>query len=67
MTEFKQENVPRMVPIREAAKLSGLSYDFIRRECLQGRIIHIRAGSKYLLNLDRLIEYLNTGDGGGNT
>lgn len=64
MTEFKQENVPRMATIREAAKLTGLSYDYLRKQCIQGNIIHIRCGSKILINLDKLTEYLNTG---GNT
>lgn len=53
--------VPTMVSIAEASKQTGLSYDFIRKLCLQKKIVHIRAGVKYLINLEKLIEYLNNG------
>ena len=57
--------VPLMVSIREASSRSGLSYDAIRKRCLCGQIVHIRAGSKYYINLPRLLEYLNTAVGSG--
>lgn len=56
------ENIPEMVTIRAAAKRTGLSYDAIRKMCLDGEITHIRVGSgrgKILVNLDRFVEYLN--------
>lgn len=55
--------IPTMVTIKEASQQSGLSYDFVRRLCLQGKIAYIRAGTKYLINLERFIEFLNTGEG----
>ncbi|MDC7289561.1 helix-turn-helix domain-containing protein [Blautia schinkii] len=55
--------VPRMLTIKEVSKQTGISYDFIRKLCLQGRIVHIRAGVKYLVNFDRFLEYLNEGEG----
>ena len=54
--------VPRMVGITEASKQTGLSYDFIRKLCLQGKIVYVRAGVKYLINLDKLLEFLNQGE-----
>ena len=54
--------VPRMVGITEASKQTGLSYDFIRKLCLQDKIVYVRAGVKYLINWDKLVEYLNQGE-----
>lgn len=53
--------VPVMLTIDQAREKTGLSYDFLRKLCLQGKIVSIRAGSKYLINQDALITYLNTG------
>lgn len=54
--------VPRMVGITEASRQTGLSYDFIRKLCLQDKIVYVRAGVKYLINLDKLLEFLNQGE-----
>lgn len=56
------KGVPTMWGLKEAAGQTGLSYDYIRRLCIQGKIPHIKAGSKYLLNASRLIEYLDKGE-----
>ncbi len=52
--------VPEMVTIREASRRTGLSYDFLRKACLTGKIVHIKAGSKYLINFGRLVDWLET-------
>ena len=53
--------VPEMITIKEASGRTGLSYDFLRKSCLNGRIVHIRIGSgKFLINWGRLVEWLNT-------
>lgn len=54
-------NVPKMRTIKETAKETELSYNYIRNLCLQNKIVYVRAGNKYLVNVDKLIEYLNTG------
>ena len=54
--------VPKMIGIAEASKQTGLSYDFIRKLCLQDKIVYVRAGVKYLINLDKLLEFLNQGE-----
>ena len=54
--------VPTMLTIRETADRTGVSYDAIRKLCLQGKIVHIRAGKKFLVNFDRFCEYLNEGE-----
>ena len=59
------EKIPDMRPIRAVSGLTGLSYDHLRKLCLKGKIVHIRVGhGKFLINVDRLIEYLNTAKGG---
>lgn len=57
-------STPTMLTIKAASAQSGLSYDFIRKLCLQGKITYVRAGTKYLINFEKFIEYLNTGDTG---
>ena len=59
------ELVPEMVTIKEASSRTGLSYDYLRKMCLRGKIVHIRVGNgKFLINFGRLIEWLNTSCGG---
>lgn len=54
--------IPIMIPIKPLAEKAGVSYDFIRKLCLAGKIVFIRAGTKYLINEEKFYEYLNTGD-----
>lgn len=51
--------VPEMITIRQCSARTGLSYDFIRKLCLQKRIVFIRVGSKYLVNFSKFIDFLN--------
>ena len=62
MTDNVIDLIPEMITLREASDRTGISYDWLRKLCLQGKIVHIRAGNKYLLNFRKLIDYLNTGD-----
>lgn len=57
--------IPTMVGIKEASEKTGISYDFLRKLCLQNKIVHIRTGAKFLINLEKLVEYLNRGDQAG--
>lgn len=59
--------IPEMLTIRETSKRTGVSYDAIRKLCLQGKIVHIKAGTKYLVNFGKFCEYLNEGEQGGVT
>lgn len=56
--------VPTMLTLQEASSRTGVSYDWLRKLCIQGKIVHIRCGNKYLVNLEKLVDYLNTGDKG---
>ena len=56
-------DVPRMVSLKEASKLTGLSELFLRRGFRAGELVGVRCGTssggKILLNFDRLVDYLN--------
>ena len=62
---IRTDLVPEMVTIKEASSRTGLSYDCLRKWCLHGKIIHIRIGNgKFLINFGRLVDFLNTSNGG---
>jgi len=52
-------SIPRMLTLKAAAAETGFSYEFLRRLCLQKKIVFVKTGVKYLVNMDRLAEYLN--------
>ncbi|CBK77114.1 DNA binding domain, excisionase family [[Clostridium] cf. saccharolyticum K10] len=54
---------PVMLTLRQAAKETGLSYSYLRKLCLEGKIVFVKSGRKYLVNAERLKEYLNEGEG----
>ena len=56
------ENIPEMLPIKEVASRTGLSYNYIRKLCIENKIVHVKAGVKYLVNFGRFCEYLNKGE-----
>ena len=53
-------NIPRMETIKATAKMFGLAEHFIRQLVISGKIVAVKAGCKYLVNVDKLAEYLNT-------
>lgn len=56
--------IPEMVTLQEASRRTGLSYDFLRKQCIQGNLTHIRVGNgKRLVNMDSLMEQLNSAHG----
>lgn len=56
-SEFK---VPQMRTIRETAALFGLPVHFVRAKVSSGEVVAVRAGKKFLVNIDRFAEYLNS-------
>ena len=60
MTNNTTLAIPEMLPIKTVSERTGLSYSFLRGLCLRGEIVHVRAGTKYLINMSRFIDYLNT-------
>ncbi len=57
----EEVKIPTMLSLREAAKRTGLSYDYLRKACNRYEIVHVRCGNKILINLEKLIEHLNEG------
>lgn len=55
--------LPRMLTIKETAQVTGLHEHFVRQLVKQNRVTYVKAGCKTLINLDRLIEFLNEGEG----
>lgn len=53
--------MPTMLPIKDAAAETGLPYEYIRQLCIQGKIIFIRSGNKYFINMKKFAEYLDSG------
>ena len=59
--------MPRMMTLREAATETGLTYSCLRRWILSGQFTYfVKAGSKYLVNMDRLADFLNSPASGTN-
>lgn len=56
-----EQTVPEMVTIRQASARTGLSYDYIRKLCIQKKIVFVKVGTKYLVNMSKLIAFLNGG------
>lgn len=59
-TAFSAKVIPHMATIKETAKLFGLAEHFVRQLVIKGEVVAVKAGCKYLVNVDRLAEYLNT-------
>lgn len=56
--------MPTMVSIKGAAEQTGLPYSCLRRWILEGKFPYfVRSGSKYFINLEKLIEFLNSPSG----
>lgn len=53
---------PKMMTVRQVSEQTGISEFHIRRLIKSNRITYIRTGTKYLVNFDRFVEYLNNGD-----
>lgn len=51
--------MPTMWTINQAKEATGLSYEFLRKLCLQKKVVHIKTGNKYLINAEKLRDYLN--------
>ena len=61
------KNVPTMKSICECSQNTGLAKYHVRQLVLQDKIKYVKAGRKYLVNLESLIEYLNNGETQTNT
>lgn len=63
MREF---SIPKMATIEETAAMFGVSSYFVRRLVRGGKVIAVKTGRKYLVNVDRFDDYLNSHTLGAN-
>ena len=40
----------------------NFSYKALWQMCKQNKIVHIKSGNKFLVNVDKFVEYLNAGE-----
>ena len=52
--------VPTMLTIKETAKVTGIAEYNIRQLVAGNKICFVKAGRKFLINLEKFVEYLNT-------
>ena len=60
MNENNNIVVPRMRTIKETAEIFNLPVHFVREKVSAGEVVAVRAGRRFLVNIDRFAEYLNT-------
>ena len=56
----KEIKVPTMLPIKETAQVTGIAEHNIRQLVAGNNICLVKAGRKFLINLEKFVEYLNT-------
>ena len=56
------QSVPTMKTIEETAKYFNLPKHFCRKAVLDGKVVYVKAGTKYLINTERFTEWLNNGE-----
>lgn len=54
--------IPQLRTIQQLAETTNLTYRYIMNLCKKNKIVYIKNGSKYLVNLEKFIEFLNQGD-----
>lgn len=51
--------IPRMETIKRTAEIFGLPVHFVREKVNSGEVVAVRAGKKFLVNIERFADYLN--------
>jgi len=52
--------IPHMENIKNTAKIFGIPEYLVRRKVLSGEVVAINSGRRYLVNVDKFAEYLNS-------
>ena len=52
--------IPRMETIKATAALFNLPVHFVRSKVASGEVVAVRAGKRFLVNVDKFAEYLNS-------
>lgn len=53
------QTIPQMVTIKEAAQKTSVSEYAIRKMCRNNEIVFTKSGTKYLINFNLFIDFLN--------
>lgn len=53
-------SIPHMATINETAQMFGISSYFVRKLVRSGKVIAVKTGRKYLVNVDKFADYLNS-------
>lgn len=53
---------PTMLTIDQTAKRAGVAKHFVRQLVINKKVVSVSAGNKYLVNWERFVDYLNSGD-----
>lgn len=53
------QTIPKMVTVKEAAKLTGMTEYFIRSKLRNNEIVYVKTGTKYLINFNLFVDFLN--------
>lgn len=56
---MNDQRIPRIRTIRETAKETGVSEYSIRQLVRENKIYYLKSGTRFLLNLDYFIDFLN--------
>ena len=62
MTTESKKSTPQMRTINEIASDFGLARHFVRQAVLSGKVVHVKAGKKFLVNAERFSDWLNNGE-----
>lgn len=52
--------IPQMETIKRTAEICNVPVHFVRAKVNSGEVVAVRAGKKYLVNVDKFVEYLNS-------
>ena len=58
--------IPHLETIKKTAEIFGLHEYFVRQKVINGEVVAVRAGRKWLVNIERFADYLNGDNGGTN-
>jgi len=57
-----EKSIPTMLTCRETAKAAKVAEHYVRQLVKDNRIVHVRCGNRCLINFEKFVEFLNTGD-----
>lgn len=60
MNDDKAFVPPRMETIKKTAEIFKLPVHFVRCKVASGDVVAVRAGKRFLVNIDRFADYLNS-------